>query len=413
MSRQTVNGATLAGIRVVEGASFVAGPSAGLTLAQWGAEVIRVDPPGGASDIHRWPVTESGTSLFWTNLNKGKRSVTIDYRKPEGRDLYVQLITADHAGGGIFLDNMVGRHRLSYEELEARRSDVIHVHVEGKRDGSPAVDYTVNAETGVPLMTGPENAFSPTNHVLPAWDLLTGMTAASGLLAALHQRAVTGKGARLDIALTDVALAGVGSMGWLAEADLSGAARRPHGNHMYGSFGVDFETAGGRRIMVVALTEAQWRALRDVTETGPVFAALEDALDADLDQEADRYRLRETIAAVLRPWFADRDFETVRDLLTRARVLWSPYADMAEVVQEARSDPGSLMTEIDQPGVGRMLATGNPLRWHENLVEPVPAPALGRDTEAVLQDVLGLTSTEIGRLHDSGIVDLQSIRKSA
>jgi 2-methylfumaryl-CoA isomerase len=94
---------------------------------------------------------------------------------------------------------------------------------------------------------------------------------------------------------------------------------------MFGSFGVDFETSDGRRVMVVALTEQQWQALRAVTETAAVFAALEEVLDADLDLEADRYRLRETIAAVLRPWFAQRTFEAVSERLTRARVLWGPY----------------------------------------------------------------------------------------
>src|SRR4051812_3758926 len=90
--------APLCGRRVVEVSSFVAVPTAGLTLAQLGADVIRVDPPGGASDINRWPLSAEGRSLFWTGLNKGKRSVTIDYRTPAGRELLLALITAPGAG---------------------------------------------------------------------------------------------------------------------------------------------------------------------------------------------------------------------------------------------------------------------------------------------------------------------------
>jgi 2-methylfumaryl-CoA isomerase len=123
---------------------------------------------------------------------------------------------------------------------------------------------------------------------------------------------------------------------------------------MFGSFGVDFETADGRRVMVVALTEGQWAALRDVTETGGVFAALEEVLEADLDLEADRYRFRETIAAVLGPWFARRSFVTVREQLRSAHVLWSPYADLLEAARSAR-EAGAVAQEIDQPGLARCL----------------------------------------------------------
>ena len=216
-------------------------------------------------------------------------------------------------------------------------TDVIHVHVEGRRNGKPAVDYSINAEVGVPLMTGPAEAAVPVNHVLPAWDLVTGMLTASAVTSALFRRERTGEGARVDVALADVALAGVAGMGWLAEADELRHPRPRVGNHMFGSFGVDFATADGRRIMVVALTEGQWTALRRVTGTDHVFSALEETLDADLDREGDRYRLRETIASVLRPWFEARDFATLEKLLDDAKVLWSPYRDMAEVAADARS----------------------------------------------------------------------------
>jgi 2-methylfumaryl-CoA isomerase len=396
--------APLIGVRVVEGASFVAGPSAGLALVQLGADVIRVDPPGGGSDINRWPLSPGGRSLFWASLNKGKRSVVIDHRTNEGRELLLALATAPGADGGIFLDNMVGKRRLTYEALRDRRADVIHLHVQGRSDGSPAVDYSINAEYGVPLMTGPQDTDAPVNHVLPAWDLISGATAAAALLAALLLRHRTGQGAKIDLALADVALAGVGSMGWLAEAEIAGRARPRHGNHMYGSFGVDFTTADGRPIMVVALTENQWRALRDVTETGAVFAALEQALDSDLALETDRYRLRETIAAVLRPWFAQRDFETVQRLLDQARVLWSPYLDMLETAKAARDDPRSIAGEIDQPDIGRVLATGSPLRWCGQVTRPDPAPRLGQHTDQVLTEVLGLSDAEIGRLQQRAVI---------
>lgn len=404
MTATTPHAGPLSGLRIVEAASFVAAPSAGMALGQLGADVIRVDPPGGGSDAGRWPLSRDGVSLFWANLNKGKRSVTIDHRRDEGRELLVELVVSSGRDGGVFIDNLVGARRLRYEQLVARREDVIHVHVEGRRNGKPAVDYSINAEVGVPLMTGPAETAVPVNHVLPAWDLITGMLTASAVTSALFRRERTGEGARVDVALADVALAGVAGMGWLAEADERRHARARVGNHMFGSFGVDFATADGRRIMVVALTEGQWNALRRVTGTERVFAALEETLDADLDLEGDRYRLRETIASILRPWFEARDYATLEQLLDAAKVLWSPYRDMAEVVAEARCAEDTIVSEIDQPGIGPMLAAAAPWRWNQVNPPARPAPVLSSDTDAVLSEILGLTHAEIGRLRASGIV---------
>lgn len=394
----------LDGLHVVECASFVAGPSGGMALARLGADVLRVDPPGGGGDFHRWPVDAHGTSLYWANLNKGKRSLALDYRSPEGRDLLLALATEPGPDAGIYLDNVAGRARLMSDELSARRPDAIHVHVEGVAGGRPGVDYTVNAAVGVPDLTGPPDHAAPVNHALPAWDFLCGQHAVTAILAALHRRTRTGEGTSSTIALSDVALSAVGDLGWLAEAHRAGRARERIGNHTYGSFGVDFATADDRRVIVVALTTGQWRALCTATGTTEVFAALEPALGADLADESDRYRFRETIEAILRPWFAARPYDEVARLLDEARVLWGPYRDMAEAARLALDDPSSVVREIDQPGVGPMAATAGPVRTGGEPAPPHPAPALGADTEAVLSERLGLGSAEIGRLRDAGIV---------
>lgn len=395
----------LGGMRIVECATYVAGPSAGMALAQLGADVIRIDPLGGATDYRRWPVTPSGASLYWTGLNKAKRSVAIDLRSDTGRELVTALIVAPGPDSGLFLDNTVRRPWLSYERLSARRPDLVHLHVQGHRDGRPAVDYTVNAGVGVPSMTGPESTGAPVNHVLPAWDLLTGATAAVGLLAALRRRDRTGEGSLVELALADVAVSGVASLGWLAEAQINRRDRPRHGNHVYGSFGVDFLTADDRRVMVVALTEAQWRALCEVTGTVEVFRALEKALDIDLDAESQRYEFRETVAAILKPWFGARDLARVSGDLDAARVLWGPYLTVTDVVREfedGRRD--SPLAEMHQPGIGAVLTAAGPLRIGAEVVPPAPAPVLGADTEQVLTDVLGLSGVEIGRLHDHGVI---------
>src|SRR5438128_605240 len=119
----------LKGLRVVEFPAFIAAPLGGLTLAQLGADVIRVDPPGGNIDIDRWPLNAEGRSLYWASLNRGKRSVEINVRSAEGTRLLRDLITAPGEGGGIFVTNLPVSGELAYEALAKIRNDVIMVQL--------------------------------------------------------------------------------------------------------------------------------------------------------------------------------------------------------------------------------------------------------------------------------------------
>lgn len=395
----------LDGLRVIEFSSFVAGPLGGMTLAQLGADVIRVDPINGAPDAHRWPLSaKSNRSLFWDGLNKGKRSVAIDVRSPAGQELLVGLAAAPGPQGGILIENQPGRSWLAPEALRQVRSDCIHVHIEGHADGRPAVDYTINPEMGVPWMTGPENSAGPVNHVLPAWDLLTGATASIGLLAALRHRDLTGEGRYIAISLADVALAGLASMGWLTEAEERGGRDRT-GNYLYGAYGIDFATRDGERVMVVALTGRQWKVLVQATGTAAVFAALETALDINLADEGVRYLHRETLTAVLKPWFAARDMEEVERALNGVGALWSRYRHPSEVVTDFRAGTSSgVLAEVDQPGTGPVISSRSPLRLDAGYGPTASAPHRGEHTEQVLSEVLGLTAREIGKLRNDGVI---------
>lgn len=395
----------LDGVRIIEFASFVAGPSAGMTLAQLGADVIRVDPLGGGPDAHRWPVSaRTGASSYWAALNRGKRSLTVDVRSERGRDLVLALATAPGPDAGILIDNQVGRPWLSYPVLQQRRADAIRVHIGGRADGGPAVDYTVNPEVGVADLTGPADTRNPVNHVLPAWDLIAGQSAALALLAALRRRDRTGAGSDLAIALEDVALAGVAGMGWYSEAAERGDRAR-HGNLMYGTFGSDFVAADGARVMVVALTGRQWSALCRATGTEAVLDAIAAAVGADFAEESQRYLHRETIAAVMRPWFADRSSAQVAAALDAAGVLWSRYRSLAEVAADVAAGTASeVLAEIEQPGIGRVISARPVIRSDGRYGPTAVAPAMGADADQVLAEVLGLTGAEIAKLRDDGVL---------
>ena len=218
--------------------------------------------------------------------------------KPEGREIARALVTAPGPGGGILLSNLPPLRGLDYASLKAGRADVIVLRLTGNRDGSAAVDYTVNAASGFPLVTGAGGGV-PVNHVLPAWDIAAGLYLATGLLAAERHRARTGEGQEVMAALADVMLATVGNLGYIGDVQVNGHARPAIGNDLYGSFGRDFATADGRRVMIIALTPRQWRALGQATGLADRLAMIGTMMEVDLATEAGRYEAREAIAALL------------------------------------------------------------------------------------------------------------------
>jgi 2-methylfumaryl-CoA isomerase len=407
--------AILDGMRVVEGSAFVAAPLGGMTLAQNGADVIRFDQIGGGLDHQRWPLAGAptapgeaggplvGQSLFWAGLNKGKRSIQIDLRSDAGREVASALV----AEAGLFLTNFPARGWLDYDALRARREDLIMVALAGNPDGTSEVDYTVNPATGFPWATGPRNLAEPLNSVLPAWDVAMGTLAAFGMLAAERHRTRTGHGQLIRLALSDVAFAMVGNLGRIAEAQLGGRDQPKDGNYLYGAFGHDFETRDGRRLMVVALTARQWHALQDATGIHEAGEKIEQATGHDLSTETGRFEARDLIAALLRPWFASRDLSEIRELFAGTGVSWGPYQTFRQLVTEDPrcSTANPLFEQVEHPGVGRYLMPGSPLWFTDVEREPVRrAPILGEHTEEILADVLALSPTEIGRLHDDGTV---------
>jgi len=399
--------AILEGMRIVEGSAFVAAPLGGMTLGQLGADVIRFDTIGGGLDYNRWPVTAAGRSLFWAGFNKGKRSIAVDIRSPRGRELLTELICTPGENAGMFLTNFPDRGWLAYDSLKEHREDLIKINIFGRRDGGSEVDYTVNPQTGFPAVTGPKDDPRPVNHLLPAWDCITGQMTVVGLLAAERHRRITGEGQLVKIALKDVALAMLGNLGKIAEVVVNDSDRPKDGNYLYGAFGRDFETLDGKRVMVVALTASQWSALCKATGLGTEFDWLGQRLGLDFSEQGNRFRARREIANILNPWFASRMQTEIRDIFDAESVSWAPYRTIREVVEKDVdcSPDNPMFTLVDEPGVGSYPMAGTPLEF--GAIPRMPAeraPLLGEHTDEILMDILGIASSEVGKLHDDGIV---------
>ncbi len=400
----------LSDLSIIEASSFVASPTAGLYCAQLGAEVIRVDHKEGGLDYDRYMLTAEGRSLSWENLNRAKKSVALDLRSEEGRELLVELA----AKTGNLITNLPEKSFLSHETVAAKRPDLVSVRIMGWHDGRQAMDFTVNAASGYPLMCGPEEwdpaDAPPVNQVLPAWDFITGAYCAFALLAGIRHRDATGEGSALRVPLGDVAIGTMANSGAMAEMLYRGADRERLGNAIWGAFGRDFRSRDGQRFMVAALTPKQWRGLVAAFGVADEIAALEAECGVRFaDGDRPRFEHRHALFDLFQAASDTMNWTELAARLAAEGCTFERYRTMHEAAQ----DP---VLVADNPLFGP--APANPsgfeypaTRSFANIPgreagDPAPAPFLGQHTEEVLAERLGLASGAIGDLVDRGIARL-------
>ena len=398
----------LSGLKIVEVSSFVASPTAGLYCAQMGAEVVRIDHKAGGLDYDRYMMTREGRSLSWENLNRAKKSLALDLNCAEGRELAAEMVRQT----GQMITNLPLNSFLSHEKLAEGRPDLVSVRIMGWHDGRQAMDFTVNAASGYPLMCGPEDwdpaTAPPVNQVLPAWDFITGAYCAFALLAGLRHRDATGKGAEMRVPLGDVAIGTMFNAGAGAEMLYRGADRERLGNAIWGAFGRDFLSRDGKRFMVAALTPKQWKATVEAFGLGEEVAALEAELGVDFAaSDHQRFVNRHRLFDLFQQAANQFDYADLAERLGKAGATFERYRTMFEAAQ----DP-ELVT--DNPLFGPSPANPSGFSYPatrsfanvpgEAVGDPKPAPYLGEHSEEVLAERLGLSSGQIADLIDRGVV---------
>lgn len=397
----------LTGLRIIEGSAFIAAPLCGMTLAQLGADVIRFDNISGGIDYRRWPVTKDNHSIYWAELNKGKRSFAVDLRSTRGRELVTRLITSGGPEGGIFSTNLPATGWLAYDALKTQRNDLIQLAIVGDRHGGSALDYTVNAKVGFPAITGPVDDERPVNHVLPAWDNIAAYMAAISILAAERHRRITGEGQKVELSLADCALATMGHLGYIGEVAVNGESRPRFGNDLYGALGRDFISSDGRRLMIIAITPKQWSGLQTAGGFAGQMHALQERLGLDLNSEGNRFIARDAIFEVIERWTKSTPYADIVQALDANGCCWGPYQSVRELVENDIdvSLDNPIFAMVEQPDIGTYLVPGQPMSFSAVRREAaLPAPRLGQHTHEILADLLHLSDGEIGKLHDDGIV---------
>ena len=400
----------LSDLSVIEVSSFVASPTIGLYCAQMGAEVIRVDHKAGGLDYDRYMLTKEGRSLSWENLNRAKKSVALDLRSEEGRELCVELARKT----GTLVTNLPEQSFLSHNAVSQGREDMVSLRIMGWHDGRQAMDFTVNAASGYPLMCGPEEwdpaTAPPVNQVLPAWDFITGAYGAFALMAAVHHRIRTGEGSELRIPLGDVAIGTMANAGAMAEMLYRGADRERLGNAIWGAFGRDFRSRDGQCFMVAALTPKQWDGLVAAFGVELEIASLEGELGVRFaDGDTPRFTHRKRLFDLFQHTAGQRDYADLEATMAQQGCTFERYRTMYEAANDpvlVGSNPLFGPSPANPSGF-EYPATRSFAKRHGHVAgDPAPAPYLGQHSEEVLADRLGLSSGAIGKLVDAGTVAL-------
>ena len=247
---------------------------------------------------------------------------------------------------------------------------------------------------------------APVNHVLPAWDLLTGAYAAFAMLAAHHHRTATGEGQEVRIPLADVGIATIANLGQLAETLQSGDRAR-YGNAVFGAFGRDFVAADGKRLMIMAITPRQWRGLVKVLDIGEAVAGIEASRGVSFaTDEGVRFEHRDALFPLVEAAVARRPSDDLAAAFDANGCCWGPYQAMHEAVTDpALVTDNPIFSEIEQVSGKRYPVPGAMATIPQ--AERLPAkraPRLGEHSDEVLAESLGLSSGQLGALHDKGLV---------
>ncbi len=385
----------LAGLRVVDLSANMTGPYATMILADQGADVVKVEPPGGEV-VRRVGTGRAGFSAYFANLNRSKRSVVVDLRQPGGPEVVLRLVEGTDVFVQNFRPGVMERFGLGPEALCDRFPSLVYLSINGfGREGPlaamPAYDHVVQALSGMAALQAPKGG-DPTLVRHGVVDKATGLVAAEAVLAALFGRGRSGRGTHVEISMLDVALSLIWPDGMMNHTCRDPVTEVPP---IAGSFRLT-ATADGF-VSLITVTDAQWRAL--VTAVG-LEDRLEDPALASLD---DRLRNGGRIMREVGAALAVLPTDSVIELMRAHGVPCMPAVALQDVVETiAAMAPGAL-EEARHPTLGRIVQPRPPARFSRFETTVAPAPEAGAETDAVLREI-GMTAAEVAELRDRSIV---------
>jgi crotonobetainyl-CoA:carnitine CoA-transferase CaiB-like acyl-CoA transferase len=391
----------LQGIRVLDFTRVLAGPAASLALADLGAEVIKIEPPGTGDETRSFPPFRAGESHYFLSINRGKKSIVVDLKTAAG----VVLVKDLAAKCDVLIENyrpgVMDRLGLGYEALSAINPRLIYCAISGfgmtgpLRD-RPSFDIVMQALSGALSVNG-EPDRPPTKLGIPLGDLVGGVNGPMAILAALYERSVSGRGRLIDVSLFDGM---IGMLAYLPQlAFFTGADPKPQGSQHpnlvpYGVF-----PARDGSIVIACLTNSFWanicRAL-----------GMDDWIeDSRFDTLVKRRDIRSTVNERISGVTSQKTVNELVELLTQHQVPHAPILGIKDALSQPQAVAREMVVETDHQVLGKIPIVNRPIKFPGD-PQPVPAapPVLGQHTDEILRDILGFTSDRIAELRASKVV---------
>ncbi len=392
----------LEGIRVLDLSRYIAGPLCGAILGDMGAEVIRVDRPGGSEDRALGPSTPRGDNMFYLMLSRNKLGVTLDLESGEGQQIFRRLAAQCDVLVENFSPPIKEKLGLTYPSLTAIRPDIILVSISGfGSDGPararPAFDSMIQAESGVMSLSGFPDG--PPMRLQISWvDMSTALFATIGTLLALMHRERTGEGQVVDTALMDTAVAYVGYQGTAAEAQAMDLVRPRLGNAAYHAFSDTFAAQDGT-VLISVPNNPLWRRL------ATLVGRPEMADDPRFADDTLRYTNRKAICEVVQAWAGQRTVSQVLAEATKARIPCGRVNTVHEMLADPVVAAREMFTTLDVPGIGPVIHPRSAVqlsRTPGHIERPAPSP--GEHNLQVYGKLLGLSEDDLDALSARGVI---------
>ena len=392
----------LEGVKVLDLSHALAGPFCSTMLADFGAEVIKLEPTGAGDIARAWgPRLPGGETSYFVSLHRNKKGIEVDLKHPQGKELFFRLVERCDVVLENYRVGALARLGLSYEAARERNAGIIYCAVSGFGQDGPyrdraALDLILQAESGMISITGQPGGHGVRCGVSIA-DMTAGMYAAFGILLALRVKERTGRGQAIDVSMLEGQLSLLGTMigGYLAD----GQAPAPMGTAYKALLPYQTFRTKTRDLALAVGSEKLWKVFC------PVIGCPELAEDPRYRSNADRARNRDSLIATLQDVFLTRTYEEWEPLLLASGIPVGAINDIAQVVAHPQVSARQALVEMNHPRAGKVRMVGAPVRLSETPgAVRTPAPTLGEHTDEVLRQLLGLPAEEIADLRASGAI---------
>ena len=392
----------LDGIRVLDLSRFQACPLCGMLLGDLGAEVIRVEEPGGAPDRAWGQCGPDGESLLFKVVARNKKSITLKLNSPHGREVLRELVKRSDVVLHNYTPGAPIGKEVNYESLKQINPSIIVAALSGYgQDGPdaerPCFDGVAQARSGGMVLTGfPE--YPPIKTGMAYIDIGTGLLAAIGVLTALHHREKTGKGQAVDVCLFDTATFMTQAMGALLLYHFYGEIRQQIGNRGFHSYNTCLQAKDGWLVLSV-VTNSIWK--RFVEKIGRPEMANDPRYGSDMD----RFQNYESIDSVVKEWVATRTVDEVARLCEQARVPCGPLHTVDQLLDDRQVLARQMVQQFDYGALGKLPIPGTPIKMSETPgTIKTPSPRVGEHNEEVYGDLLGISGEKLVQLQDEGTI---------